>query len=57
MSECRVILDIWVSGGSKIGKVTVELFNDIVPKTVNLFISLIKGDHHGFAYKNTRFFR
>ncbi|XP_052758730.1 uncharacterized protein LOC113509154 [Galleria mellonella] len=53
----RVSMDICVLGGSRIGKVTIELFNDIVPKTCQLFLSLVKGDTHGHAYTGTRFFR
>ncbi|XP_026747449.1 uncharacterized protein LOC113508542 [Trichoplusia ni] len=53
----RVSLDIWVLGGSKIGKVMIELFNDIVPKTCQLFLNLVKGDSMGHAYTGTRIFR
>ncbi|CAB3228749.1 unnamed protein product [Arctia plantaginis] len=57
VTRTKVSLDIWVRGGSKIGKVTVELFNDIVPLTCQLFLSLIKGDATGHGYMGTRFFR
>lgn len=50
-------MEIWVAGGSKIGRVTIELFTDIVPKTCQLFMSLIKGDPKGHAYMGTRIFR
>ena len=50
-------MEIWVVGGSKIGRVTAELFNDIVPKTCHLFLNLIKGDARGHAYMGTRLFR
>ncbi|XP_047023674.1 uncharacterized protein LOC124632760 [Helicoverpa zea] len=53
----RVSLDIWVRGGSKIGKVQIELFTDIVPQTCQLFLNLVKGDGAGHAYSGTRFFR
>ncbi|XP_028161836.1 peptidyl-prolyl cis-trans isomerase E-like isoform X2 [Ostrinia furnacalis] len=57
VQRTKVSMEIWVLGGSKIGKVTVELFNDLVPKTCALFLSLIKGDNNGHAYMGTRFFR
>lgn len=50
-------MEIWVLGGSKIGKVIIELFNDIVPKTCQLFLNLVRGDPNGHAYTGTRFFR
>ncbi|XP_049865536.1 uncharacterized protein LOC126366470 [Pectinophora gossypiella] len=53
----RVTLTVYVRGGSKIGKVVAELFTDIAPKTCHLFMSLIKGDPHGYAYTGTRIFR
>lgn len=53
----RVSMEIWVAGGSKIGRVTIELFTDIVPKTCQLFMTLIKGDPKGHAYMGTRIFR
>lgn len=56
-SACRVSMEIWVLGGSKIGKVMIELFNDLVPRTCQLFLSLVKGDPKGHAYMGTRFFR
>ncbi|CAH0759420.1 unnamed protein product [Diatraea saccharalis] len=53
----KVSMEIWVLGGSKIGKVVIELFNDLVPRTCQLFLNLIKGDAAGHAYMGTRFFR
>ncbi|KAL0884175.1 hypothetical protein ABMA27_016180 [Loxostege sticticalis] len=53
----KVSMEIWVLGGSKIGKVIIELFNDLVPKTCQLFLNLVKGDPNGHAYMGTRFFR
>ncbi|KAL4709349.1 hypothetical protein ACJJTC_007081 [Scirpophaga incertulas] len=53
----KVSLEIWVPGGSKIGKVIIELFTDLVPKTCHLFTSLLKGDSRGHAYMGTKFFR
>ncbi|KAM3968376.1 uncharacterized protein ACR2FA_008451 [Aphomia sociella] len=57
VQRTKMSMDIWMLGGSKIGKVTIELFTDIVPKTCQLFLSLVKGDAHGHAYTGTRFFR
>ncbi|XP_050672254.1 uncharacterized protein LOC126970419 isoform X2 [Leptidea sinapis] len=53
----KVSMEIWVQGGSKIGRVTIELFSDIVPRTCHLFLSLAKGDAKGHAYQGTRLFR
>ncbi|KAG6459853.1 hypothetical protein O3G_MSEX011636 [Manduca sexta] len=53
----KVSMEIWVVGGSKIGKVVIELFNDLVPKTCQLFLTLVRGDAFGHAYLGTRFFR
>ncbi|KAF9801386.1 hypothetical protein SFRURICE_016769 [Spodoptera frugiperda] len=53
----RVSMDIWVRGGSKIGKVLIELFSDVVPKTCQFFLNLVRGDSYGHAYTGTRFFR
>ncbi|CAF4854177.1 unnamed protein product [Pieris macdunnoughi] len=53
----KVSMEIWVIGGSKIGRVTMELFTDLVPKTCQLFMSLVKGDSRGHAYMGTRIFR
>ncbi|CAG9563343.1 unnamed protein product [Danaus chrysippus] len=57
VNRTKVSLDIWVVGGSKIGRVIAELFNEIAPKTCQLFLSLLKGDSRGHAYMGTRFFR
>ncbi|XP_063616087.1 uncharacterized protein LOC134789385 [Cydia splendana] len=53
----KVALDIRVLNGSKIGKVMIELFSDIAPRTCQLFLSLVKGDKRGFAYTGCRIFR
>ncbi|XP_034825457.1 uncharacterized protein [Maniola hyperantus] len=53
----KVSMELWVVGGSKIGKVTIELFTDIVPKTCQLFLTLLRGDSDGHAYTGTRLFR
>lgn len=50
-------MEVWVLGGSKIGKVTIELFTDLAPKTCQLFLSLVRGTSSGHAYMGTRFFR
>ncbi|XP_045459474.1 peptidyl-prolyl cis-trans isomerase-like 2 [Melitaea cinxia] len=57
IQRTKVSMEIWVAGGSKIGRVTIELFTDIVPKTCQLFMTLIKGDPKGHAYMGTRIFR
>ncbi|KAH9641559.1 hypothetical protein HF086_002246 [Spodoptera exigua] len=53
----KVSMEIWVRGGSKIGKVLIELFSDIVPQTCQFFLNLVKGDSSGHSYTGTRFFR
>lgn len=50
-------MEIQVKNGAKIGKVMIELFTDIAPKTCQLFLSLVKGDAEGHAYTGTRLFR
>lgn len=50
-------MDIWVVGGSKIGNITIELFNDLRPKTCQLFLTLVRGDAFGHAYTGSRIFR
>ncbi|XP_068628106.1 uncharacterized protein [Battus philenor] len=57
VNRTKVSMEIWVRGGSKMGKVTIELFTDLVPKTCQLFLNLIKGDAQGHAYMGCRFFR
>ncbi|XP_045763016.1 peptidyl-prolyl cis-trans isomerase E-like [Maniola jurtina] len=57
VNRTKVSMELWVVGGSKIGKVTIELFTDIVPKTCQLFLNLIRGDGDGHAYMGTRLFR
>ncbi|XP_047989725.1 LOW QUALITY PROTEIN: peptidyl-prolyl cis-trans isomerase E-like [Leguminivora glycinivorella] len=53
----KVALDIRVVAGAKIGKVMIELFSDIAPRTCQLFLSLVKGDKRGYAYTGCRIFR
>ncbi|KAI8440527.1 hypothetical protein MSG28_001775 [Choristoneura fumiferana] len=57
LHRTKVAMEVWVLGGSKIGKVSIELFTDLAPKTCQLFISLIRGTSSGHAYMGTRFFR
>ncbi|XP_026491480.2 uncharacterized protein LOC113397378 [Vanessa tameamea] len=57
VQRSKVSMEIWVVGGSKIGRVIIELFTDIAPKTCQMFLSLIKGDPKGHAYMGTRIFR
>ncbi len=41
-----------------LGKITVDLYDDVVPKTAENFRSLCKGDNdRGFTYKNSVFHR
>ncbi|CAK1544698.1 unnamed protein product [Leptosia nina] len=54
VNRTKVSMEIWVLGGSKIGRVTVELFTDLVPKTCQMFLNLVKGDGRGHAYMGTR---
>ncbi|CAH2244623.1 jg3852 [Pararge aegeria aegeria] len=57
VQRTKISMEIWVVGGSKIGKVLIELFTDIVPKTCQFFLNLIRGDGDGHAYMGTRLFR
>ncbi|XP_052738094.1 uncharacterized protein LOC112048698 [Bicyclus anynana] len=57
VQRTKVMMEIWVVGGSKIGKVIIELFNDIVPRTCQFFLNLIRGDGSGHAYMGTRLHR
>lgn len=53
----HAFFDLSVSDKS-IGRLTFELANDIVPKTVQNFANLCTGDNmHSRSYKNTKFFQ
>ncbi|KPJ15308.1 E3 SUMO-protein ligase RanBP2 [Papilio machaon] len=56
VNRTKVAMEIWVRGGSKMGKVIIELFTDLMPKTCQLFLNLVKGDSKGHAYTGCRFF-
>ncbi len=55
MSNPRVFFDIEIAGGKK-GRVTFELFKDVVPKTAENFRALCTGQK-GFGYKGSPFHR
>ncbi|KAG7305452.1 hypothetical protein JYU34_009520 [Plutella xylostella] len=53
----KVKMELSVRGGTRLGRVTLELFSDLVPDTCRLFLSLVKGTEEGHAYTGTRIFR
>ena len=55
MSRPRVFFDVEI-GGSKAGRVVLELFSDIVPKTAENIRALCTGEK-GFGYKGCPFHR
>lgn len=55
MSNPKVFFDV-TANGEKLGRITMELRADVVPKTAENFRALCTGDK-GFGYKNSTFHR
>lgn len=56
MVKPRVFFDI-VAGSDSMGRIVMELENEICPKTAENFRSLCAGDKPGLSYKNSSFHR
>ncbi|KAH7951917.1 peptidyl-prolyl cis-trans isomerase [Rhipicephalus sanguineus] len=56
MTNPRVFLELTAADNVKLGKLTIELRKDIVPRTAENFRQLCTGQP-GFGYKNCTFYR
>jgi cyclophilin family peptidyl-prolyl cis-trans isomerase len=52
----QVFFDILYNGGQPVGRITFELFDDVVPKTAENFRALCTGEK-GFGYAHSSFHR
>jgi cyclophilin family peptidyl-prolyl cis-trans isomerase len=55
MNRPRTFFDV-TADGKPLGRITFELFNDVVPKTAENFRALCTGEK-GFGYKGSPFHR